>query len=139
MIKNIVIALLTLTLAGFILTHVGVFENIDPAGRDERTQHSEKRKKTVRKTQKMFIGSVYSSKDVPAAEAVKGAALAAEIQNSKGMNIEYITEYLLVIYLEANTCTHLRNMRICEACGILTRKDNSDSRGSRKLLFSQYK
>ena len=91
MIKNIVIALLTLTLAGFILTHLGVFENIDPAGRDERTQHSEKRKKTVRKTQKMFIGSVYSSKDVPAAEAVKGAALAAEIQNSKGMNIEYIT------------------------------------------------
>ena len=90
MIKNFVIAFLSLAVSGFVLSHLGVFENLN-AGRDERSQHSEKRTKTVRKTPEFVIGSVYNSKDIPAAEAVKGAVIASEILQSKGMKIKYIT------------------------------------------------
>ena len=90
MIKNLVITILSLTISGFILYHLGVFENLNPAGNDERSQHSEKRTKNVRKTPDFIIGSVYDSKDIPAAESVKGAIIASEILRSQGMNIKYI-------------------------------------------------
>ena len=91
MIKNLFITFLSLTILGFILHHLGVFENLNPAGNDERSQHSEKRTKNVRKTPDFIIGSVYDSKDIPAAESVKGAIIASEILRSQGMNIKYIT------------------------------------------------
>ncbi len=91
MIKNLLITFLSLTVFGFILYHLGVFDNLNSAGRDERSLHSEKRTETVRKTPEFMIGSVYNSKDIPAAESVKGAMLASEILRSNGMKIKYIT------------------------------------------------
>ena len=91
MVKNLVITFLSLTIFGFILYHLGVFENLNSAGRDERSQHSEKRTAAVRKTPELVIGSVYNSKDVPAAESVKGAMIASEILQTQGINVKYIT------------------------------------------------
>ena len=91
MIKNLVITFLSLSVLGFILYHLGVFENLNSAGRDERSWHSEKRTETVRKTPEFVVGSVYDSKDIPAAEAVKGAMLASEILQSGGKNVKYVT------------------------------------------------
>ena len=91
MIKNFVIAFLSLAVLGFVLYHLGVFDNLNSAGRDERSQHSEKRTKAVRKNPELVIGSVYSNKDIPAAESVKGATIAAEILQSKGVKVKYIT------------------------------------------------
>jgi ABC-type branched-subunit amino acid transport system substrate-binding protein len=91
MVKNLVITFLSLTILGFILYHLGVFENLNSAGRDERSQHSEKRTAAVRKTPELVIGSVYNSKDIPAAESVKGAMIASEILQTQGINVKYIT------------------------------------------------
>ena len=91
MIKNLFITFLSLTILGFILHHLGGFENLNLAGNDERSQHSEKRTKNVRKTTEFIIGSVYRSKDIPAAESVKGAMLASEILQSRGKNVKYVT------------------------------------------------
>ena len=91
MVKNLVITFLSLTIFGFILYHLGVFENLNSAGRDERSQHSEKRTAAVRKTPELVIGSVYNSKDIPAAESVKGAMIASEILQTQGINVKYIT------------------------------------------------
>ena len=91
MIKNLVITFLSLTVLGFVLYHLGIFENLNAIGRDERSWHSEKRTETVRKTPGFVIGSVYNGSDIPAAESVKGAIIASEILQSKGMNIKYIT------------------------------------------------
>ena len=91
MIKNFIIAFLSLTVSGFILYHLGVFENLNYKGHDERSQYAEKRTETVRKTPDFVIGSIYDSKDIPAAESVKGAKIASEILQAKGMNIKYIT------------------------------------------------
>ena len=91
MIKNLIIAFLSLTVSGFILYHLGVFENLNSVGRDERSWHSEKRTNAVRKTPEFVIGSVYDSKDIPAAESVKGAMIASEILRSQGKNVKYVT------------------------------------------------
>ena len=91
MIKNFIIAFLALALLGFILCSLGVFESLSFAGRDERSQHAEKRAKAVRATPETVIGSVYSSQDIPAAESVKGATIAAEILKNGGKNIKYVT------------------------------------------------
>ena len=91
MIKNLVITFLSLTVLGFILYHLGVFENLNAIGRDERSWHSEKRTETVRKTPDFVVGSVYDSKDIPAAESVKGAMIASEILQSQGKSVKYIT------------------------------------------------
>ena len=91
MVKNLVITFLSLTIFGFILYHLGVFENLNSAGRDERSQHSEKRTAAVRKMPELVIGSVYNSKDIPAAESVKGAMIASEILQTQGINVKYIT------------------------------------------------
>jgi ABC-type branched-subunit amino acid transport system substrate-binding protein len=91
MIKNWIIAFLSLAVAGFILCELGVFDDWDFSKSDERSQHAEKRSKTVRKTPGFVIGSVYNSKDIPAAESVKGALIASEILQAKGMKIKYIT------------------------------------------------
>ena len=91
MIKNWIITFLSLAVSGFVLYHLEVFENLNYAGRDERSQHSEKRTKTVRKTPDFVVGSVYDSKDIPAAEAVKGAMLASEILQSGGKSVKYVT------------------------------------------------
>ena len=90
MIKNLVITFLSLSVLGFILYHLGVFENLNSAGRDERSWHSEKRTETVRKTPDFVVGSVYDSKDIPAAESVKGAMIASEILQSQGKSVKYI-------------------------------------------------
>ena len=91
MIKNLVITFLSLAIFGFILYHLGVFENLNSSGRDERSWHSEKRTKTVRKTPDLVVGSVFDSKDIPAAESVKGAVIASEILQSQGKSVKYIT------------------------------------------------
>ena len=91
MIKNLVIIFLSLTVLGFILYHIGVFENLNSIGHDDRSQHSEKRTNTIRNTPEFVVGSVYDSKDIPAAESVNGAMIASEILQSQGKNIKYIT------------------------------------------------
>ena len=91
MIKNIIIAFLSAALFGGILCYLGFFENLNSAGLDERSQHSEKRTRAVRGVPQLVIGSVYSSKDTPATESVRGAKLAAEVLRSRGMDIKYVT------------------------------------------------
>ena len=91
MVKNWVITFLSLTILVFILYHLDIFENLNSVRRDERSQHSEKRTAAVRKTPALVIGSVYNSKDIPAAESVKGAEIASEILQSQGVNVKYIT------------------------------------------------
>ena len=91
MIKNFVIVFLSLAVLGFILYHIGVFENLNSSGSDERSRHSAKRTESVRKISEFVIWSVYDSKDIPAAESVKGAMIAAEILRSEGINVKYIT------------------------------------------------
>lgn len=91
MIKNLIITLMSLALLIFVLYYTGFLELSNWAGRDERSQHAEKRTKAVRTAKKLVIGSVFSDKDQPAAESVRGAELAAELLQSQGKNIQYIT------------------------------------------------
>lgn len=91
MIKNLTITVMSLALLVFVLYHIGLFENTSWAKRDDRNQHEVKRIKMVRAEKSLTIGSVYSSKDLPASESVKGATIAAELLQAEGKKIKYIT------------------------------------------------
>lgn len=91
MIKNLIIAFMSAALLVFVLYYIGFFENTNWAGRDDRSIHVEKRTKAVRKNPVFVIGSVYSNKDLPATESVRGAQIASELLLAQGKKVKYVT------------------------------------------------
>lgn len=91
MIKNLIIILMSAALLIFVLYYIDFFEIANWMGRDERSLHTEKRINAVRTAKELIIGSVYSDKDLPATESVRGAEIAAELLQAQGKNIRYIT------------------------------------------------